>query len=61
MLAKKLLCIQGGSVAAERVFSHAGSLISAKRSSLDHELVDQLIFLNKNSDPHAFVYPELRQ
>lgn len=36
------------SVPSERVFSTAGELISNKRSRLNEDHVDQLIFLNKN-------------
>lgn len=42
------LCIPGTSVAAERVFSTAGDIISAQRSSLTPEHADQLLFLKKN-------------
>lgn len=47
-LAKRYLCIPGTSVSAERVFSTAGDVISAKRSVLKPEHVDQLVFLHKN-------------
>uniref|UniRef100_A0A3B1IEW9 BED-type domain-containing protein n=1 Tax=Astyanax mexicanus TaxID=7994 RepID=A0A3B1IEW9_ASTMX len=42
------LCIPGTSVAAERVFSTAGDIVTAQRSSLTPEHVDQLLFLQKN-------------
>uniref|UniRef100_A0A3B3DU20 BED-type domain-containing protein n=1 Tax=Oryzias melastigma TaxID=30732 RepID=A0A3B3DU20_ORYME len=47
-LAHMHLCIPGTSVAAERVFSTAGDIISAQRSSLTPEHADQLLFLKKN-------------
>ncbi|XP_049577871.1 E3 SUMO-protein ligase ZBED1-like [Syngnathus scovelli] len=47
-LAKRYLCIPGTSVAAERVFSTAGDIITAQRSTLSSEHVDQLLFLYKN-------------
>ncbi|ROK35859.1 Zinc finger BED domain-containing protein 1 [Anabarilius grahami] len=42
------------SVAAERVFSTAGDIVSAQRSTLTPQHVDQLVFLHKN-----LVIPEL--
>ncbi|XP_061758149.1 E3 SUMO-protein ligase ZBED1-like [Nerophis ophidion] len=47
-LAKRFLCIPGTSVAAERVFSTAGDVVTAQRSCLSPEHVDHLIFLQKN-------------
>lgn len=47
-LAQMHLCIPGTSVAAERVFSTAGDVISIQRSLLTPEHADQLIFLKKN-------------
>ena len=47
-LAKKFLSIPATSVPAERVFSKAGELISAKRNRLKETNVDTLLFLNKN-------------
>uniref|UniRef100_A0A671QLV8 HAT C-terminal dimerisation domain-containing protein n=1 Tax=Sinocyclocheilus anshuiensis TaxID=1608454 RepID=A0A671QLV8_9TELE len=47
-LASCTLCIPGTSVAAERVFSTAGDIITAKRRALKPEHVDQLLFLHKN-------------
>ncbi|XP_060780360.1 E3 SUMO-protein ligase ZBED1-like [Neoarius graeffei] len=47
-LAKQYLCIPGTSVSAERVFSTAGGIVTAQRSSLTPEHVDQLLFLHKN-------------
>lgn len=47
-LAQMHLCIPGTSVAAERVFSTAGDIISVQRSVLTPEHADQLLFLKKN-------------
>ncbi|XP_028654663.2 E3 SUMO-protein ligase ZBED1-like [Erpetoichthys calabaricus] len=47
-LAQCYLCIPGTSVAAERVFSTAGDIVTAQRSMLTPEHVDQLLFLQKN-------------
>uniref|UniRef100_A0A3B3XPC0 Uncharacterized protein n=1 Tax=Poecilia mexicana TaxID=48701 RepID=A0A3B3XPC0_9TELE len=45
-LAKRYLCIPGTSVSS--VFSTAGDIITAQRSALLPEHVDQILFLNKN-------------
>jgi hypothetical protein len=47
-MAKKYLSIPASSVSAERVFSMTGNIISKKRSRLKPELVDIIVFLNKN-------------
>lgn len=47
-LARNTLCIPGTSVASERVFSTAGDIVTAQRSALTPEHIDQLLFLNKN-------------
>ncbi|XP_027875909.1 zinc finger BED domain-containing protein 1-like [Xiphophorus couchianus] len=46
--AKRYLCIPGSSVPAERIFFTAGDTVTAQRSALKPEHVDQLLFLNKN-------------
>ena len=47
-LAKRYLCIQGTSVASERVFSAASSILTSNRNRLLPALVDKLIFLHNN-------------
>lgn len=47
-LAKSYLSIPATSVSSERVFSTAGDIVTAKRSLLHPDHVDQLIFLTKN-------------
>ena len=47
-LAKFMLSVPATSVASERVFSTAGDVVTATRSALSPDLVDQLIFLKKN-------------
>ncbi len=49
-LAKRYLCVPGKSVSAEHVFSTAGDIVIAQRSTLTAEHVDQLLFLHKNLD-----------
>ena len=46
-LCKEIMCIPATSVPSERVFSKAGELVSAKRTSLKACNVDMIIFLNK--------------
>nr|XP_043069901.1 zinc finger BED domain-containing protein 4-like [Drosophila bipectinata] len=47
-LAKKALCVPATSTESERMFSKAGQIISERRSSLKPNIVDQLLFINKN-------------
>ncbi|XP_051973846.1 E3 SUMO-protein ligase ZBED1-like [Xyrauchen texanus] len=47
-IAKRYLCIPGTSISSERVFSTAGDIITAQRSALTPEHLDQIMFLNKN-------------
>ena len=51
--AKRYLCIPGTSVPAERIFSTAGDIVTAQRSALKPDHVDQLLFLNKNLHVHT--------
>lgn len=46
--AKNTLVVQATSVSAERVFSVAGDVVSAKRAALDPDTVNSIIFINKN-------------
>ncbi|XP_070139188.1 E3 SUMO-protein ligase ZBED1-like [Drosophila bipectinata] len=47
-LAKQYFCVPASSTASERIFSKAGLVIS-ERSSLKPNIVNKLLFLNKNS------------
>ncbi|XP_035480237.2 E3 SUMO-protein ligase ZBED1-like isoform X3 [Scophthalmus maximus] len=47
-VAKRYLCIPGTSVSSERVFSTAGDIITAQRSALSPDHLDQILVLNKN-------------
>lgn len=46
--AKRFLAVQATSVASERVFSAAGSIVTAKRSVIDPLHLDELLFIKKN-------------
>ncbi|GFR23521.1 zinc finger BED domain-containing protein 1 [Trichonephila clavata] len=48
VLARKYLCIQGSSVASERVFSSGGSVITRQRASLLPKHAEMQIFLSHN-------------
>ncbi|KAJ8341202.1 hypothetical protein SKAU_G00334930 [Synaphobranchus kaupii] len=48
MMARRYLAVPGTSVPSERVFSTAGDIVTAKRSTLSPDNVDILIFLKKN-------------
>lgn len=47
-LAQRYLCVPGTSVPLERIFSTAGEIISAQRSTLTSDHADQLVFLKNN-------------
>ncbi|EXX55558.1 hypothetical protein RirG_224410 [Rhizophagus irregularis DAOM 197198w] len=49
-LGRKYLSIQATSGASERVFSDAGLIMSAKRTSIKEDLFEALIFLKRNGD-----------
>ena len=55
-LSRKYLAIPATSVPSERAYSTAGLTLSKQRSSLEPEIADAIIFLNKNlnanSGPH---------
>lgn len=46
--ARQALVVQATSVSSERIFSVAGDLVSAKRSCLEAENINSIIFVNKN-------------
>ena len=48
-VARKLLCVPASSTSSERVFSVCGSLVSKKRANLSPDMIDMMVFLNKNS------------
>lgn len=47
VLAEEYLCVQASSVAAERVFSTSGDIVSSTRACLRTDQVDALVFLKK--------------
>ena len=47
-IARKYLCISAMSASSERLFSTAGNVLTPRRSSLNPEKVDMLVFLAKN-------------
>jgi hypothetical protein len=47
-VARKYLAIPASSTPSERVFSACGNLVCKKRARIHNEMVDQLVFLNKN-------------
>lgn len=48
VIAKQVLAVPATSVPSERIFSAAGLLVNKLRNRLSCELVDKIIFLNKN-------------
>lgn len=49
ILARKYLVIPATSTPSERVFSVAGIVVDKRRSTFTAEMIDALVFLNKNS------------
>jgi hypothetical protein len=49
-LAKKKFNFVGTSVPCERIFSKAGNLITERRTRLSGQRVEQILFLNVNSE-----------
>ena len=47
-IVKKYFCIQATSCSAERTFSTGGTTVTAKRSKLDPENVNKLVYLREN-------------
>jgi len=45
---KKFICIPATSCESERAFSKAGQIISDRRTRLKPDVVDKLMFINKN-------------
>jgi len=48
LVAKKYFCVQASYCESDRVFSKAGQTISDRRTRLKPEVVNQLLFLNRN-------------
>jgi hypothetical protein len=59
IIAQKYLGIPATSVASERLFSDAGNHITAKRNSLDSDLLAKMLFLKRNMQTmdHINIFP----
>lgn len=57
-LAQKYLSIPATSVPSERLVSTAGNYISAKRTQLSPDLVNQVLFFKKNSEHFDIFKPK---
>ena len=46
--ARKYLCVTASSAPSERLFSASGNVVGPKRSSLDPQNVDKIVYLHEN-------------
>ena len=49
-IAQRWLCIPASSASSERAFSSCGSIVSCKRTQLQTEKVDMLLYIQRNYD-----------
>jgi hypothetical protein len=56
-LARQYLSVSATSTPSERLFSHAGNLLTAKRSRLDLELFKRMLFLKRNASCLKCIHP----
>lgn len=47
-VARRLLCVPASSSSSENIFSAAGSTVSQRRTALDPESVDSILFVHSN-------------